>query len=247
MGINHVDTHTYNVLSLCSGIGGLDLGTRISVPNARTICYVEREAYPCAVLVKRMEEALLDDAPIWSDINTFQGLPWRGIVDILIASYPCQPFSLGGKRQGAGDSRHLWPEVKRIISEVQPGTVFMENVAGHLSLGFENVVSDLLGLGYNCAAGLFSAQEVGAPHRRDRLFVLAHTGSRGWVQCAGQSREGDGHQEGDIYHWPQEPPGSRMAYGVPAGVQRNRALGASVLPLQAAYALKVLNEKFLQG
>ncbi|MES2336264.1 MAG: DNA cytosine methyltransferase [Pseudomonadota bacterium] len=162
-----------HVLSLCSGAGGLDLGLQIALSSARTIGFVERDAFAAAILVSRMHDGSLDDAPIWDDVGTFDGRPWRGAVDIITAGYPCQPFSLAGRRLGAEDPRHLWPHVARIIGEVQPPFVFLENVAHHLRLGFPEVASGLVGMGYRLAAGLFTAAEVGAPHRRERLFILA--------------------------------------------------------------------------
>ncbi|MFC3530387.1 DNA cytosine methyltransferase [Paracoccus mangrovi] len=160
-------------LSLCSGAGGLDLGLAIACPRYRTVGYVEREAFAASVIVARMEDAALDHAPLWDDIASFDGRPWRGAVDIVTAGYPCQPFSVAGKRRGADDPRHLWPHVARIIDEVEPPFVFLENVAHHLRLGFPEVAAGLVGLGYRLAAGLFTAAEVGAPHRRERLFILA--------------------------------------------------------------------------
>lgn len=172
-----VDSCTNNVLSLCSGVGGLDIGFALGTfGRNRTICYVEREAYTCALLAKRMAEKTLDEAPIWTDVHTFDGRPWRGIVDSICGGYPCQPFSTAGKRHGANDPRHLWPSIVRIIEEIQPRIVFFENVSGHLTLGFDTVCKDLDRLGFNVAAGLFSAAEIGAPHERQRLFIvgLAH-------------------------------------------------------------------------
>lgn len=160
-------------LSLCSGAGGLDLGLTIALPGYRTVGHVERETYAAAILVARMEEAALDPAPVWDDVASFDGRPWRGAVDIVTAGYPCQPFSVAGKRRGAEDPRHLWPHVARIIGEVEPPFVFLENVAHHLRLGFPEVASGLVGMGYRLAAGLFTAAEVGAPHKRERLFILA--------------------------------------------------------------------------
>ncbi len=160
-------------LSLCSGAGGLDLGLTIAMPGYRTVGHVERETYAAAILVARMEEATLDPAPVWDDVGTFDGRPWRGAVDIITAGYPCQPFSVAGKRRGADDPRHLWPHVARIIGECEPPFVFLENVAHHLRLGFPEVASGLVGMGYRLAAGLFTAAEVGAPHKRERLFILA--------------------------------------------------------------------------
>lgn len=175
-----VDSCPNNVLSLCSGVGGLDIGFALGTfGRNRTICYVEREAYTCALLAKRMAEKTLDEAPIWTDVHTFDGRPWRGIVDSICGGYPCQPFSTAGKRHGANDPRHLWPSIVRIIEEIQPRIVFFENVSGHLTLGFDTVCKDLERLGFNVAAGLFSAAEIGAPHERQRLFIvgLAHGNS----------------------------------------------------------------------
>ena len=160
-------------LSLCSGAGGLDLGLAIALPGYRAVGHVERETYAAATLVARMEDASMDQAVVWDDVATFDGRPWRGAVDIVTAGYPCQPFSVAGKRRGADDPRHLWPHVARIIGEVEPPFVFLENVAHHLRLGFPEVAAGLVGMGYKLAAGLFTAAEVGAPHKRERLFILA--------------------------------------------------------------------------
>ena len=169
-----MDIPTCRVLSLCSGVGGLDLGLKLAMPTSRTVAYMEIEAYACEILVKRMQEKILDPAPLWSDIKSFDGKPWRGKVDIITGGYPCQPFSVAGKKLGEKDPRHLWPHVRRIVSEVEPTLCFFENVGGHLQLGFEQVHNDLQRLGYKVKAGLFTAEEVGAPHRRERLFILAY-------------------------------------------------------------------------
>jgi site-specific DNA-cytosine methylase len=171
-----------NVLALCAGIGGLELGVKIANTAARCVCYVEGEAYAAAILVKRMGEGWLDKAPVWSDVRTFDGLPWRGKVDCITAGYPCQPFSLAGPMLGEQDQRHLFPHIRRIISEVKPGLCFFENVSNHLRMGFQRVHDDLRGMGYRVAAGLFTAEEVGATHKRERLFILGISGSRRWDQ-----------------------------------------------------------------
>src|SRR5262245_28110808 len=164
-----------NGLALCAGAGGLELGIGLaSDDRIRTVCYVEREAHAAATLVARMDDGALDPAPVWDDIATFDGRPWRGVVDIVSAGYPCQPFSVAGDRRGAADPRHLWPHVARIIDECGANLVVLENVPGHLSLGFEAVAGDLERMGFRVACGLFSARGVGAPHRRERLFVVAH-------------------------------------------------------------------------
>ena len=162
-------------MALCAGAGGLELGISLALGERyATVCYVEREAYAAATLVARMEDQALDSAPVWDDLRTFDGAAWRGCVDIITGGYPCQPFSLAGKRLGASDERHLWPDVCRIVREVQPGLCFFENVPGHLSMGYADVERDLQGLGYRVAAGLYSAAEVGASHKRERLFIMAY-------------------------------------------------------------------------
>ena len=168
-----MDTRTINVLSLCSGDGGLDLGVSLAIPTARTVCYVEIEAACCEVLAERMEENALASAPIWTNLKTFDGKPWRGIVDCVIGGYPCQPFSVAGKRKGAEDPRHLWPHVARIVRETEPAWCFFENVGNHLNLGFYEVAAELQGMGYEVEAGLFSAEEIGAPH-----ITGSHSGKR---------------------------------------------------------------------
>ncbi|NGQ93489.1 DNA cytosine methyltransferase, partial [Rhodobacter sp. HX-7-19] len=151
----------------------LDLGLAIAIPGYRAVGHVERETFAAATLVARMEDASLDQAVVWDDVATFDGRPWRGAVDIVTAGYPCQPFSVAGKRRGPDDPRHLWPHIARIVGEVEPPFVFLENVAHHLRLGFPEVAEGLVGMGYRLAAGLFTAAEVGAPHKRERLFILA--------------------------------------------------------------------------
>jgi DNA (cytosine-5)-methyltransferase 1 len=193
----NVDLST-NILSLCSGYGGLDLGLGLAMPTARTVCYVEREATVSAVLAARFADGSLHEAPVWSDLKTFDGRAWRGVVDILAAGYPCQPFSVAGKRRGAKDPRHLWPDVARIIRECEPEWVFLENVAGHVRLGFREVAQELRRLGFRVAAGLFTAEEVGAPHRRQRLFVLANrAGGRRGELWQSSGRDGLAHGRGE--------------------------------------------------
>ncbi|MDA9231374.1 DNA cytosine methyltransferase [Rickettsiales bacterium] len=181
-----MDSHTFRILSLCSGVGGIELGFKLAVPSARTIGYIENEAFACSILEARMQDKTLDEAPIWTDLKTFDGKPWRGKVDCLTGGYPCQPFSVAGRKLGEKDPRHLWPEIKRLIGEIEPPICFFENVGGHLRLGFEQVANDLQELGYKVKAGLFTAQEVGAPHKRERLFILAYRDSiRSSIQSNG--------------------------------------------------------------
>lgn len=169
-------------ISLCAGVGGLDLGLHLAEPGYRTVCYVERNSFAAATLVARMADASLAAAPVWDDLKSFDGRAWRGRVHLVSAGYPCQPFTLSGLRGGADDPRHLWPDVARIVGEVAPEWCFFENVPGHLTLGFRDVVSDLQRLGYRVAARVVSAAQVGGSHLRERLFILAHADLQGQRQ-----------------------------------------------------------------
>lgn len=186
------------ILSLCTGIGGLDLGLNLAI-GARTVCAVEIDKYCQQVLIARQQDGSLEPFPIWDDLKTFDADEWRGAVDIITAGYPCQPFSVSGQRKGADDPRHLWPAIARHIGAVRPALVFLENVPGHLSLGFPDVAADLSELGYEVAAGIFSAAEVGGSHLRERLFILAYRigdggerwGGHGELARAASVLEGD--------------------------------------------------------
>ncbi len=164
------------ILSLCTGIGGLDLGLHAGLRavgrEPRTVCMVEREAFAVAILGKAIAEGRMDDAPIW--LGDLRELPSHELprVDWITGGYPCQPFSQAGKRLGEDDPRHLWPVILELIRTLRPRGVFFENVAGHMSLGLDRVLQDLAGCGFRSAFGLFTAEEVGAPHRRERVFIL---------------------------------------------------------------------------
>ena len=163
-----------NGIALCAGVGGLELGLHIAEPRYRTVCYVEREVFPAATLVARMEDQALDNAPVGDDVTTFDGRPWRGKVHLVSGGYPCQPFSFSGKRRGEEDPRHLWPHIRRIVYEVDPEWCFFENVEGHLTMGAATVFGDLRDMGFTVKAGMFSALETGASQFRRRLFIVAH-------------------------------------------------------------------------
>lgn len=162
------------VLSLCSGYGGLELGLSRALANPLRVVGVEIEAYALANLVAKAEEGKLAVEALWPDLRTFPAERFRGCFDFVLAGYPCQPFSVAGKRQGTDDPRHLWPAIARIVAAVEPLWCFFENVPGHLSLGFPDVYCSLRDMGYKVEAGLFTAAECGAPHKRERLFILAH-------------------------------------------------------------------------
>jgi len=171
-------------VSLCAGYGGIDIGLSRAIPSLRTVAFSEIEAFACANLVSKMEAGLLDCAPIWTDLKTFPWAAFHGRVDILSGGYPCQPFSAAGKRLGTEDPRHLWPYIADGIRSMRPRLCFFENVEGHISLGLREVVSELEGIGYKVAWGIFSAREVGAPHQRKRVFIMAFDKSIGLSQIA---------------------------------------------------------------
>jgi len=179
-----------NVLSLCSGIGGLDIGLKIAEPDARVVGWVEGDPSCQEVLLARMADGVLDRAPIYGNVVSFDAGRWRGLVDCVAGGYPCQPFSTAGKRRGAEDERYLWPHVARIVAAVEPEWCFFENVSGHLSDGAPAVVADLAGMGFSVALGFFTAAELGAPHERERLFILAHSDSQDLVP-PNQPRDSD--------------------------------------------------------
>lgn len=183
-------------LSLCSGAGALDLGVSWAA-DIRTVCYVEREAFAAATLVARMEDEALDRAPVWDDLATFDGAAWRGAVDLIVAGFPCTPSSTAGRRAGIDDERWLWPDIVRIVRAVGPRLCFFENVPGLLSVNggtaFHEVVDSLSDLGYDAEWDCFSAAEVGAPHKRDRLFILAHARS---LRFKWSTRKGKPSQRG---------------------------------------------------
>lgn len=165
---------TLRSLQLCAGYDGFSLALR---GIARSVCYVERDAYAASVIISRIREGQLDDAPIWDDIETFDGAAWNGSVDLITAGIPCQPFSAAGLSGGVDDDRWIWSEVVRIIGEVGPRYVFLENVPQLVRHGLPYVLDDLARLGFDAEWGLYSAADVGAPHKRERFWLVAHAAS----------------------------------------------------------------------
>jgi DNA (cytosine-5)-methyltransferase 1 len=180
MDKNNVDTakELPTVISFCSGYGGIERGLDLAGVEHRVLAYVEIEAFAIANLVAKMESGQLVPAPIFTDLKTFPAHLFRGCVDIITGGYPCQPFSAAGKRLGTEDPRHLWPYILDHIKAIRPVRCLFENVEGHISLGLREVISDLEEDGYSATWGIFSAAEVGAPHQRKRVYILAS--SRDW-------------------------------------------------------------------
>ena len=134
--------------------------------NAETAWVSEIDKYACKVIDARINKPNIGNLKIvkWAEVEP---------VDIITAGYPCQPFSTAGSRKGEADERHLWPYIKQAISSIRPSIVFLENVRGHFTLGFRDVLTDLASIGYDVRWTIIRASDVGAPHRRERLFILA--------------------------------------------------------------------------
>ena len=179
-------------LSLFTGIGGGILGSVLL--GWRTVCAVERSEYRRAVLLSRQDEGILPPFPIWDDVRNFDGRPWRGLVDVVSGGFPCPPFSVAGKRKSDADERNMWPDTARIIGEVRPRFAFLENVAGLLSARSADgrpyigrILGDLAEIGYDAVWDCVPASAVGAPHRRDRLWILAYANTDRLRQWADES------------------------------------------------------------
>ena len=160
--------------SLCTGYGGLDMAVE-AYYGAETVWVSEFDKYASKVIEARINKPNLGNLKIinWASIEP---------IDILTAGYPCQPFSHAGLRKGVEDERHLWPYIKTAISVLRPGVVILENVRGHFGLGFREVLTDLATIGYDVRWTLIRASDVGAPHRRERLFILAYPNSPRWTR-----------------------------------------------------------------
>ncbi|MET0035360.1 MAG: DNA cytosine methyltransferase [Candidatus Thiodiazotropha lotti] len=161
-------------LALFAGAGGGILGGKLL--GWRTVCAVERDAYAAAVLAQRQTDGCLEPFPIWSDVETFDGTAWRGIVDVVSGGFPCQDISAAGKGAGIEGKRSgLWVEMARIISEVRPRFVFVENSPVLTSRGLGRVLGDLAEMGFDARWGVLGAIHAGAPHKRERIWIVANS------------------------------------------------------------------------
>ena len=159
-------------MALFAGAGGGILGGKLL--GWRTICGVEIEPYPTSVLIARQNEGFLHPFPIWDDVCTFDGKPWRGVADVVSGGFPCQDISAAGKGEGIGGGRSsMWKHMARIIGEVQPRYAFVENSPMLTSRGLGTVLADLSKMGFNAEWGIMGADNTGLPHRRKRIWLLA--------------------------------------------------------------------------
>jgi DNA (cytosine-5)-methyltransferase 1 len=180
-----------NELALFAGAGGGILGGHLL--GWRTVCAVEFDAYARSVLIARQNDGTLAPFPIWDDVRTFDGRAWRGIVDVVSGGFPCQDVSLAGSGKGVenGAKSGLWREMARIVGEVRPRFVFVENVPALTRRGLGIVLGDLATMGFDARWGVVGARHAGAPHRRDRMWIVAETtdadSDRGSVQDPGDA------------------------------------------------------------
>lgn len=168
-----------NELALFAGAGGGILGGKLL--GWRTVCAVEWDAYARDVLVARQNDGCLEAFPIWDDIQTFDGRPWRGRVDVVSGGFPCQDISAAGKGVGiTGERSGMWVEMARIIGEVRPRFAFVENSPMLTSRGLGTCLGDLAALGYHARWGVVGANAAGAPHKRERIWIVAYDPRGGW-------------------------------------------------------------------
>ena len=165
-------TDKLKVLSLFAGIGGFDYGLE-KTGGFETVAFCEFAEFPRRVLARHWP-----GVPCFPDVRELKGTD-IGPVDVICGGYPCQPFSTAGKRQGKEDDRHLWPEFSRLVDELRPAWVIGENVAGHISMGLDDVLADLEAKDYACRTFVIPACAVGASHRRDRVWIVANSDNIG--------------------------------------------------------------------
>jgi DNA (cytosine-5)-methyltransferase 1 len=241
-----VDTLTE--LSLFSGGGGGLLATQ-HLLGFRTICYCEIKRQSQKQLVARIKDKLLDDAPIWDDVRTFDGRPWNGLVDVLTAGFPCQSYSNAGKRLGAKDPRNLWPDTIRIARECGAKWILLENVSALLTFNYYGrILADLAESGYNARYECVSAFDVGAAHLRERLWIIAntHSGRRSKQAYVKKIQRDRGRHVSDgLPGWEAESKMDRVAHGLARGMgQQLESLGDGQVPHALAEAwFRMVSEK----
>ena len=181
-----------NELALFAGAGGGILGGHLL--GWRTVCAVEWEQYPASVLCARQNDKILPPFPIWDDVQTFDGKPWRGIVDVVSGGFPCQDISAAGRGAGIdGERSSMWKHMARIIGEVRPQYAFVENSPMLTTRGLGVVLADLSTLGFDAKWGVVSAADVGANHQRERIWIRAK--QRNFLSHSKHDRNGWGKQQ----------------------------------------------------
>lgn len=176
------------MLDLFSGIGGFSLAASwVWGDELEIVSFVEIDKYCQKVLNKNFP-----GVPIHDDIKTFDGTKYRGTIDLITGGFPCQPYSIAGKQKGEEDDRALWSEMFRVISEVQPTWIIGENVSGFVNMGIDDCISDMEGEGYEVQSFIIPACAQNAPHRRDRIWIVAHSKGIGKRTRSGTIQEKNG-------------------------------------------------------
>jgi len=236
---NSNDNDPITVVEFCAGYGGLGLGIkRVLGERMRLIGLCELEGFAQANLISKMEAGLMAQVPIWSNLLAFPYRKFRGLVDFAVAGIPCQPHSLAGKRKGGGDERFLFDDWLRGLEQMQPRYILIENVEGLLSSKMPDgtlciawTIERLEAMGYKATAGIFSAREVGAPHQRKRVFIMAHRNcQRGqlpnWWELAAESLPvSNGETRGNA--WPSRPGQPQYGWEPPRVVGDTQHNGSS--------------------
>ncbi len=209
MDIQQGDGGGLRELHLFAGAGGGILAGQLL--GHRTVCAVEWEPYAQAVLVARQNDGTFPPFPIWDNVQTFDGNPWRGIVDIVAGGFPCQDISVAGNGAGLdGERSGMWHHMARIIGEVRPRYVLVENSPALTSRGLGRVLGDLAALGFDAQWGVLGASDVGAPHKRERIWIVANTRSGRRCEPGGWEMEQPGRAEaictGDVAYATCEQP-----------------------------------------
>ena len=240
-------------MALFAGAGGGILGGHLL--GWKTVCAVEWEPYPACVLVARQNDGILPPFPIWDDVQTFDGKPWRGLVDVVSGGFPCQDISSAGKGEGIEGSRSgMWKHMARIINEVRPRFAFVENSPLLVSRGLVTVLSDLAEMGYDARWCVVSASDCGAPHKRDRIWILASDPER--IGQSQQRRSFDAinskaysYREADrlvdAFQGNSVPFVCRRHDGVADCMDRLKAIGNGQDPNASATAFRILSEGLL--
>ena len=247
-----------NELALFAGAGGGILGGYLL--GWRTVCAVERDAYAAQILAQRQADGLLPPFPIWSDVCSFDGRPWKGIVDVVSGGFPCQDISVAGNGLGiAGARSGLWRQMARIINEVRPRYVELENSPLLVGRGLAMVLGDLAEVGYDARWGVIGAADFGAPHQRNRIWLVAEDSNQTLANTSGEYGKGilprstDSPIRGRSLErspgpcgdgtgwWSSEPRMGRVADGVAHRVDRLKAIGNGQVPIVAASAFEALS------
>lgn len=232
-------------LALFAGAGGGILGGHLL--GWETVCAVEWNEYAASVLCSRQNEGILPPFPIWEDVQSFNGKPWRGLVDVVSGGFPCTNISSAGRGEGIeGAASGMWKHMARIIGEVRPAFAFMENSPMLTSRGLGVVLGDLAALGYDAEWGCLSGAQLGADHERDRIWIVASDAN---LPQRKRGRISSGiHQENanSCYTrwWEDSPRVHGKDDGVAFRVDRLKAIGNGQIPVVAASAFLQLANRF---